>query len=128
MNKSRVIIADSSQNYLEGIRGLLETVFDYVIMVADVESLIDAAAKIRADLVVIDLSLGVNQCAGAVKAVKSRFPGLRVLVMSIHDDPTALKNTLAAGAEGFVLKRKAASDLIPAVEAIMKGKKFSSVI
>ena len=128
MNRSRVIIADSSQNLLEGIRGLLETEFDCVFMVADFESLIDAADKIGADLVVIDLSLGRNRLSDTISRIKKRFPGIKVLVMSIHDEKVALEEAVSAGAEGFVLKRTAANDLIPAVRRILAGEKFFSVI
>jgi len=122
----RVIIADSSQRLLEGIRGLLETVFGSVVMVADAESLMDAAEMIGADLVVVDISLGDNTWAEAVKTIKSRFPDIKVLVTSIHDEQAALQQALSAGADGFVLKRLAANDLIPAVEAILAGGTFAS--
>ncbi|MBD3178311.1 MAG: response regulator [Candidatus Latescibacteria bacterium] len=127
MNRRRVIIADCSQNLLEGIRGLLRTVFDSVVMVADLDSLLDAASRMKADLVVLDLSLGTNRCGEAVKAVKKSFPGIKVLVMSLHDEQGAVQAAVSAGADGFVLKRSAASDLLPAVEKILAGKTFFSV-
>lgn len=52
-----VILADSHQNALEGIRGLLGTMFDTVLMVADMKSLFEAIDKVRPDLAVVDLSL-----------------------------------------------------------------------
>lgn len=128
MNKRRVIIADNDQNLLEGIRGLLGTFFDSVVMVADIESLIDAVGRIDADMVVMDLSLGVNQCSDAVKTIKARFPHIKLLVMSMHDDPAAKRKALSAGAEGFVLKREAANDLIPAVKALLSGGRFASTV
>jgi DNA-binding NarL/FixJ family response regulator len=126
MNKRRVIIADSSQSFLEGIRGLLETVFDSVVMVADVDSLLDAAERLMVDLVVIDLSLSVRHNADVVSEIKSRFPDLKVIVLSRYDEPAALEKALAAGAEGFVLKHEAAGDLIPAVRAVLGGRTFVS--
>jgi len=128
MFRKRVIIADSSQSLLEGIRGLLETAFDLVTMVADVDSLIDAAEKLSADMVVIDLSLDARHEAGAVRTIKSRFPDLKVVVLSIHDETAARKRALEAGAEGFVLKRDAATDLLPAVEAVLAGGTYSSAL
>ena len=127
MNRRRVIIADCSQNLLEGIRGLLRTVFDSVVMVADLDSLLDAASRMEADLVVLDLSLGTGRCGEAVKAVKKAYPGMKVLVMSLHDEPGAVQEAVSAGADGFVLKRSAAADLLPAVEKILSGKTFFSV-
>jgi DNA-binding NarL/FixJ family response regulator len=128
MNKRRVIIADSSQNLLEGVRGLLETVFDSVVMVADTNSLIDTVKRLDADLVVMDQSLGVQRSTDVIKNIKTHFPHLKIIVMSIHDDHTALNKAVLAGAEGFVLKREAAIDLIPAVEAVLGGGTYVSVL
>jgi DNA-binding NarL/FixJ family response regulator len=128
LDKKRVIIADRSQDLLEGIRGLLETVFDSVVMVADTGSLVDAVKRLDVDLVVMDQSLYAKQGLNVIKAIKSVLPGVKVIVMSIHDEAAALDKALAAGAEGFVLKREAATDLIPAVEAVLEGRTFASVI
>ena len=126
MKRRRVIIADSSHNLLEGIRGLLETVFDSVVMVADVRSLLDTVDSIGADMAVVDLTFGNGRCAEAVRKVKARLPDLKVLVMSVHDEEEALKRAIEAGADGFVLKRLAADDLIPAVELLLGGGSFAS--
>jgi len=55
-----------------------------------------------------------NEIRNVVCRLKDRFPHLKLIVLSIHDEPIALKEVMGAGAEGFVLKRSAATDLIPA--------------
>jgi DNA-binding NarL/FixJ family response regulator len=82
----------------------------------------------EADLAVLDLSLGARQCADAVREVKETRPDLKVLVMSIHDEPGAVRKAVSAGAEGFVPKRTAAEQLIPAVNEILSGGTYFSVI
>jgi two-component system response regulator DegU len=126
MFKKRAIIADSSQNLLEGIRGLLETVFDSIVMVADVRSLLDTVERIGADMAVVDLTLGNALSIDAVRNIKRRFPDLKVLVMSSHEEEEARDRAFEAGADGFVLKRLAADDLIPAVGLLLGGGKFGS--
>ena len=126
MGTKRVIIADESQILLEGIRSLLETVFESVVMVADVRSLTDVAGRIGADLAVVDLTIGGKDLAGTIRGIKERLPGIKVLVMSSHDEGAALKKAVSAGAEGYILKRLAATDLIPAVTAILGGGTFAS--
>ena len=128
MFRKRVIIADSSQSFLEGIRGLLETVFDSVVMVAEVSSLLDATERLSPDMVVIDLSLKATDEVGAVTSIRRRYPDLKMIVLSRHDEPAARRKALEAGADGFVLKREAASDLVPAVEAILRGGTYSSSV
>lgn len=122
----QVVLADGHQNMLEGIRGLLETTFDTVLMVADDKSLLNTAAKLKADLVVADLSLPASNGVNMVRRFKDLFPDLKLIVMSIHDEPAAIKEVIAAGAEGFVLKRSVATDLIPAVHAVIKNRTYIS--
>jgi DNA-binding NarL/FixJ family response regulator len=126
MDGMRVIIADRSHGLLEGLRGLLETVFDSIVMVADVRSLIDTAERIGADMAVVDLAFGADEGVEAVKKIKIQFPEMKVLVISTHDEETARDRALSAGADGFVLKRLAADDLIPAVELLLGGGTFAS--
>jgi DNA-binding NarL/FixJ family response regulator len=122
----RVILADTHHTMLEGIRGLLETMFDAVVMVADDTSLFDTAARLEADLIVADLSLPVSRDVNIVARLKGRFPKLKLIVLSVHDESIAVEEVMEAGAEGFVLKRTAATDLIPAVRAVLRGQKYVS--
>ena len=122
----RVILADTHHPMLEGIRGLLETIFEAVVMVADDTSLFDTAARLDADLIVVDLSLPVSRDVNIVRRLKERFPELKLIVLSIHDEAIVVKEAMAAGAEGLVLKRSAATDLIPAVRAVLRGRKYVS--
>jgi DNA-binding NarL/FixJ family response regulator len=122
----RVILADTHQTMLEGIRGLLETMFEAVVMVADDPSLFDTAARLEADLIVADLSLPVSRDVNIVRRLKERFPECKLIVLSVHDESIAVEQVMEAGAEGFVLKRTAATDLIPAVRAVLRGRKYVS--
>ena len=122
----RILIADRHQNMLEGIRSLLETLFESVVMVADYTSLFDAVTTLGPDLAVVDLSLPVAGDVNIVSELKQRFPDLKVVAMSVHDEEVAVDDVMEAGAEGFVLKRSAATDLIPAVRAVASGRTYVS--
>jgi DNA-binding NarL/FixJ family response regulator len=123
---TRVLLADSHQNMLESIRSLLETVFEVVVMVADEKSLLDSLDKISPDLVVVDLSLPDTQETNIVRRLKSLKPELKIIMLSVHDEQTAVDDCLDAGASGFVLKRTATNDLIPAVWDVLKGRTYVS--
>lgn len=124
--KLGVILADRHQNVLEGIRGLLETVFDHVVMVADEKSLSETIEKLRPDLVVIDLSFPITREPNVVLWLRNCDQGLRSIVLSIHDDQTVAAQCLASGASGFVLKRAIATDLIPATMEVLQGQTYVS--
>lgn len=121
-----VILADRHQNMLEGIRGLLEAVFETVIMVAERASLFETVAKIDPDLVVADLSLPVSGEINIARQIKDQFPDLKLIILSIHDDRIVIEEVMASGASGFVLKRSAGTDLIPAAEEVLGGGTFVS--
>lgn len=121
-----VILADRHQNLLEGIRGLLETQFETVVMVADKRSLFDAVDKVKPDLAVVDLSLSVSGQVSIAREIKESYPELKFIILSVHDEPTAIDEAMSAGAAGFVLKRSVAVDLFEAVESVQEGRTFVS--
>ena len=98
-------------------------------MVSDERTLIEAIAVLHPDLVVADLSLpGPSRGAGMnlVIRLRERFPLLPVIVLSVHDDPVVVVAIRSAGAAGFVLKRSAAMELIPAVQEVLAGGVYCS--
>ena len=123
---ARVLLADGQLNMLEGIGSLLATVFEVVVMVADQKSLFDSLEKISPDLVVVDLSLPNTLENNIVRRLKSLKPELKIIILSFHDEQTAVDECLDAGASGFVLKRAATNDLIPAVWDVLKGRTYVS--
>ena len=121
-----VILADAHRGMREGVRGLLETVFDAVVMVADEPSLFEAADRLDAQLAVVDLSLPVSAEANVMRRLRARHAGLRIVILSVHDEPSAVAQALASNVEGFVLKRSAATDLLPAVREVLGGGTYVS--
>lgn len=105
-------------------RGL--DLFETVVMVADVQSLLNAVEMYRPDLVVLDLSLLSGQPADVAGKLMAIRPGLRVVVFSVHDEPSAADWCLQLGLAGFVVKRSAATDLIPAVRTVLAGGTYIS--
>jgi DNA-binding NarL/FixJ family response regulator len=111
---------------LEGVRNLLEDMFETVFMVADEASLMEAAEKLAPDLIVADLSLPVSTELNIVRRLHTAFPQIRLIILSIHDEQAAVGECIEAGASGVVLKRRAVDDLVPAVEAVLKGVTYIS--
>src|SRR5262245_13076198 len=126
MYRSCVILADAHPNMLEAVRGLLEGRFTVTVMVADDRSLLEAATRMQPDLVVVDLSLPASGGVNVLRTLLGRHPGLRIIVLSVHDEPPALSHALGAGASGFVLKRTAGIDLTAAVDAVLRGETYVS--
>jgi DNA-binding NarL/FixJ family response regulator len=113
------LLADRHHGLTEGVRGLLETLFHTVVMVADETSLAETAARLQPEVAVVDLSLARENSLHWLKQLHQHCPALKLIVLSVHDEPTVRQAALAAGAHAFVLKRAIATDLLPAVEAVL---------
>lgn len=115
---SCVLLADSHHGLTEGVRGLLETAFETVIMVADEASLLEGARRVQPDVAVVDLSLARHGDLEWLRALRRRCLGMKVVVLSVHDEESVRQAALAAGADAFVLKRAIATDLLPAIAGL----------
>ncbi|MCL4787198.1 MAG: response regulator [Verrucomicrobia bacterium] len=119
-----VLPADRHHGLTEGIRGLLETMFDAVVKVADVPSLQESAVRLEPSMAVVDLALARGDGLGGVRRPRARCPELKLNLLSVHDEARACRATLEAGADAFVLKRAIATDLLPAIKAAQAGMVF----
>lgn len=120
-----VLLADRHHGLSEGIRGLLESEFDAVVMVADETSLVESAARLLPSIVVADLGLARGESFGWLRRLLKRCPESRVIVLSAHDEATVVQAAFEAGAAGFVRKREIALQLLDAVDAVLAGRRYA---
>jgi two-component system secretion response regulator SsrB len=100
---------------------LLGTLFGTVVMVADEASLQESAARLRPDVVVADLSLARDRSLRWLERLRHGQPEMKLVVLSVHDEPSVRRAAMDAGADGFVLTRAIATDLLPTIEAVLAG-------
>ncbi|MFO1306048.1 MAG: hypothetical protein U1F54_20170 [Burkholderiales bacterium] len=117
-----VLLANRHHGLNERVCGLLEETFGRVFVVLDEASLLDGASRIRPTMFVIDLSLAAGRLASLVGALRERAPEARIVLISVHDEPTVLAAAAAAGADAVVLKRDIATDLLPTVDDLIAGR------
>ena len=115
------LLADRHFGLSDGIRGLLETTFSVVVMVADEQSLFETVDRMRVELAVVDVSLTRGTGLTMIRRLREQFPDLKLIVISVHDEPSVCKAALQAGANAFVPKSAIATDLIAAVDAALAG-------
>ena len=120
------ILAERHTSLSEGIRGLLETTFKTVYIVADTASLKEGAQRLSPAVVVLDISLLGSDFSSLLKEVLESSPESRVIVLSVHDQASVVHIALASGAKSVVLKRTIGSDLLTAVSAVLRGDEFVS--
>jgi DNA-binding NarL/FixJ family response regulator len=119
---SCVLLADRHHGLTEGVRGLLETAFGTVVMVADEASLLEGAGRLLPEVAVVDLSLARDGGLGWLRELRRRCPELKVIALSVHDEDSVRRAAMEAGADAFVLKRAIATDLLAAVEFVREGQ------
>ncbi len=128
MAKKRILIADDHEVVRRGIRTLLETHSEWEICgeAATVQEAIAKAARLRPDMVLLDITMPDTTGLEAIPEMLKAQPKVKILVLTMHDSGQMASRVLAAGASGLVLKSDAARDLILALEAIGKNKAFLS--
>jgi ActR/RegA family two-component response regulator len=121
-----VLLADPHHGLSEGVRGLLATAFQTVVMVADEGSLFESASRLHSDLAVVDLALSGGNGLELVRRLRDRFAEMKLIILSIHDYSVLGRSVLEAGADGFVVKRAIATDLLAAIDAVLAGQEYVS--
>ena len=123
---SCVLLADRHHGLRDGVRGLLETEFDTVFMVADEASLLEGAGRLKPAMVMLDLSLSGGDLRGLLDRVHQRSPASKVVMLTVHDEPTVAQAAMHAGADAVLLKRSLSTDLLLALDALREGKQYLS--
>lgn len=125
---TRIVIADDHALIREGVKKIIRSSKDLSIVgeAADFEELVELVPRVAPDLVILDLSLpGYEGLAGLVE-LKSRFPDLRVLILSMFPEEQYAVAALRGGAAGYVTKAMAAEELIQAIRRVMGGGSYIS--
>ena len=126
MTTLRVYLADDHPVVRNGLRLLLDAEPDLEVVgeAYDGEAAVRDVARLRPDVVVMDVSMPGLGGAEATGRVRANDPGVRVVALTAHEDRGYLKQLLAAGATGYVLKRSAAADLVRAIRSVAAGETY----
>jgi DNA-binding NarL/FixJ family response regulator len=122
----RVLIVDDSQPWRCAVCLLLKQNLDLV-LICECSDGLEAVRKsedLQPDLVLLDIGLPNLNGLEAARQVRRVSPGSRILFLTSYDDPEYLQEALKIGALGFIVKSNAASDLLPAVRAVMNDERF----
>ena len=124
----RILIADDHTILRAGIRSLLEMVPNFEV-IGEVENGKDAilqAGLLKPDLILSDLSMPKTNGTEAIQRIKSRYPDIKILVLTVHKSEEYVHAALKAGANGYVLKDDTSDELINAIQNIALGKTYLS--
>jgi DNA-binding NarL/FixJ family response regulator len=121
--KNRVFLVDDHAMFREGLRQLIERDPDIVVCgdAADGETALESIRTTHPDLVIVDISLGGTSGIDLIKAIKSEYEDLPVLVVSMHDESLYAERALRAGAMGFVMKHEPSKTVKSAIRKVLGG-------
>ena len=122
--KSRpsVLLADDHPLLLAGLRSLLETACEVLGVVGDGRALVEAALRLKPEVIVLDIGLPQLNGIDAARLIKKDLPETKILFLTMHSNLSYLKDALAAGASGYVLKTSAREELLDAVQDVVRNR------
>ncbi len=130
MKKSpyQIVLADDHTLFREGIKRLVDGIpgLEVVGEANDGRELLDLLKEMAPDLLILDLSMPNLQGIEAAEEIKKLYPGIKILVLTMHKSSEHLCRSLAAGADGYLLKESAYADLVAAIDTIRRGEAYLS--
>lgn len=124
--RMRGVLADDHAIVTDGLQGLLTPEYVIVAVVADGEALIEAVRRLQPDFVITDISMPQRNGLDAIRVIRSEFPRIHTICLTMHVDRMFLAEALSAGAAGFVAKHAAAAELRQAIRVVLRGGTFIS--
>ena len=126
MPKTRVLIADDHAVVAAALGELLKDRFDIVGIVHDGRALLEAAGRLRPDVVVTDISMPQLNGLDAIRRLRASHPETRVVVLTMHAEAETAVAAFRAGARGFVLKASPEEEFVSAIQQVAGGHAYIS--
>jgi DNA-binding NarL/FixJ family response regulator len=124
MKRPRVLLADDHRFLREAFAQLLEPNCVVVGAVADGRALIAAAKELHPEVVVLDIAMPLLNGLDAARQLKCLMPAVKVIFLTVSEDPDLAAEAFRAGASGFLLKNSAASELFQAIQEVLQGRSY----
>ncbi len=121
-SRPQVLIADDHVMFADGLRLLLEKSYKVAGTVTDGRALITQAVRLKPDVIVVDIGMPLLNGLDAAERVRRELPKVKLVFLTMQDNPNLAAAALELGSAAFVLKQSAGSELLQAIEHVLRGK------
>ena len=128
LTQVRILVVDDSQVFRRFVSSRLqeEPNLPVICEVSDGLEAVLKAEELHPDLILLDIGLPKLNGIEAAKKIHKVAPASKILFLTLNSDPDVVRMALSTGAKGYVLKRDAERELLPAIEAVVQGKQYVS--
>ena len=124
MGRPRILLADDHTLVVEGFRKLLEPDFEIIGVVSDGQALLSVALQEKPDVTILDIGMPLLSGIEAGRELKKRLPRMKLIVLTMNEDPDIAREALRQWASAYLVKKCAGSELTTAVREVLKGKSY----
>jgi DNA-binding NarL/FixJ family response regulator len=124
MPRARVLVADDHTLFCSLLKGLLEPEYEVVGLVSNGRDLLKAAASLRPDVALVDISMPALNGLDAGRRLKQENPRIKLIYLTMNNNVEYAREALASGASAFVLKNSQSAEFLRAVRDALKGVSF----
>jgi DNA-binding NarL/FixJ family response regulator len=124
MKPARIILADEHTILLDALKNLLQPEFEVVGIFSDGRTLLETAPGLDPDVVVLDIGMPMMNGLVAGKRLKQMLPRVKLIYLTMNQDPDVAAEALRLGASGYILKNSAVSELIYAIREALLGRNY----
>ena len=124
----RIVIADDHSLIRKGLRTIIELESDMQVIgeAGDGKELLEFLAREQPDMVIMDISMPNLNGIDAIGRVLALYPGIRILILTMHRNSQYFYNAVAAGAHGYLIKDDSDTELLTAIDTVRSGKTYIS--
>jgi DNA-binding NarL/FixJ family response regulator len=128
MPKTKVLLAEDHTVVAEGLQALLEDSFELVGVVHDGRALLEAAERLRPDVILTDISMPLLNGLDAIRQIRSHRPDARIIVLTMHREVSMAVDAFRAGVSGYMLKISPGEELINAIHEVAQGRSYVTTL
>ena len=127
-DKARIVIVDDHPLVREWLGHLIARSPDLTVCgeAEDAERALGLIAEAQPDLAIVDLSLGSHSGIDLIRRIRTSFPKVLMIVLSMHDEQVYAERCIRAGARGYIMKRESTKNIVDAIHEVLKGNLYLS--